>query len=158
MVDSDAFVADYLTHLQEVVDQPGLSDALDAAREEMRRIGRSGGKVMFAGNGASASIASHYALDFTKQAGIPSIAFNDAALLTAYANDYGYERWVAQAIRHHGRKEDLAVLISTSGTSKNIVNAVRECRELGIPIVTFTGFDRDNPVFSVGQEQEYAFK
>jgi D-sedoheptulose 7-phosphate isomerase len=150
VVNDADFVGDYLSHFSEVLNGEGLRDKLSAARDAIAAVVEAEGKVMFAGNGASASIASHYAVDFTKQAKVLSVSFNDAPLLTAYANDYGYEHWVARAIGHHGRPGDLAVLISTSGRSANIVNAAEACRERGIPVMTFTGFAPDNPVLSRG--------
>ena len=57
---------------------------------------------MFAGNGASASIANHASLDFTKQAKIKSVNFNESALITAFANDYGYENWIQKAVKYYG--------------------------------------------------------
>ena len=56
-----------------------------------------GKKVIIAGNGGSAAMASHVAVDFTKAAGIRAINFNEADLITCFSNDYGYEHWVAQA-------------------------------------------------------------
>ena len=53
------------------------------------------GKLYFVGNGASASLSSHAATDFTKQAKIEALSFNDHNLITALSNDYGYENWVA---------------------------------------------------------------
>lgn len=142
----DTFVAEYLDHFAAVMYAEDLNRQLRAAKEALVRIRENCRRVMLAGNGASASIASHYALDFTKQAGIPSISFNDAPLVTAYGNDYGFERWVAEAIGHHGRAGDAAVLISTSGSSPNMVRAADRCRELGITTLTFTGFESANPL------------
>lgn len=143
---SAAFLSDYLDHFVATLRQPELTSWLETAHEYVLGARESGAKIMFAGNGASASIASHYALDFTKQAQVRSMCFNDAAFLTAYANDFGYERWVAKAIEHHGSSGDLAVLISTSGRSPNIVEAVNACRERGIKAISLTGFAPDNPV------------
>lgn len=148
---SRQFVDDYLAHVTGVLRGDGsLLGLLEEAKEAFEEAGRSGGKAMFAGNGASASMASHYALDFTKQAGIPSVSFNDAPLLTAYANDYGYENWVAKAVEHHGRSHDLAVLISSSGRSQNILNAAEVCRGRDIRVVSFTGFDEANSLRALG--------
>ena len=106
--------------------------------------------MMLAGNGASASIASHFALDFTKQAKVRSISFNDSSFITAYGNDYGYENWVMKAIEHHGLKGDAVILISSSGRSLNIVKAAEQAKDMGIPVVTLTGFESDNPLRSRG--------
>lgn len=141
-----AFVSDWLDHFRGVMEPEGLAEKLAQARERIADARTADGKLIFAGNGASASIASHYALDYTKQGKVRSVCFNDAALLTAYANDYGYEQWVARAIEHHARPGDLAVLISTSGTSRNIVNAAQYCRDHEIDVIGFSGHAADNPL------------
>jgi len=108
-------------------------------------------KVIFAGNGASATIASHCALDFTKQAGIRSVCFNEAAILTAYGNDYGYEWWVARAMEHYADDGDLAFLISSSGKSANVLRAAEYANDHGLSLITLSGFAPDNPLRALGQ-------
>ena len=152
----EAFIADYWEHFLNAARWEGLTEHLLRATVVVDSLKGRGGKVLFAGNGASASMASHYALDFTKQAGVPAMAFNDAALITAYGNDYGYERWVAEAIRHYGAAGDIAILISTSGRSPNIVNAADVCAELGITVITFTGFEAGNPLRGKGEVNFWA--
>lgn len=117
----------------------------------MRNVQARGKKVIMAGNGGSAAIASHCAVDFTKNAGIRCINFNEADLITCLANDYGYEWWLKKAIEHYADAGDLAILISSSGKSPNIVNAARYAVERRLPVVTFTGFEPDNPLRSLGQ-------
>ena len=146
-----SFVSEYLSHFADVMRTEELAEELAAAKDILLDTKERGGKVLLAGNGASAGIASHYALDLTKQAGIRSLAFNDALLITAYGNDYGYDHWVARAIQHHGAGGDVAVLISSSGRSPNVVNAADACRELGIKVLTFTGFEPTNPLRQRGQ-------
>ena len=109
-----------------------------------------GGKVVFAGNGASAAIAGHCALDFTKQARIRSQCFNESVLLTAFSNDCGYDQWIVRALEAYVDPQDLVVLISSSGNSPNVVNAGRYARETGLKLVTFTGFSSDNPLRALG--------
>ncbi len=105
-----------------------------------------GGKMMFAGNGASASLSEHGAVDFTKQGGVRSITFHDPNLITCFANDFGYDHWMAKAIEHHAKPEDAVVLISVSGTSPSVVNAAKYARSVSLPVVSFTGRDADNPL------------
>ena len=62
------------------------------------------GRLIFIGNGASASLSSHAATDFTKQAKIQSIAFNDHNLITAFSNDYGYEFWISKALEYYSKQ------------------------------------------------------
>jgi len=107
-------------------------------------------KVIIAGNGGSAAMASHVAVDFTKAAGIRAINFNEADLITCFANDYGYENWLAKAVEAYGDPGDLVILISSSGRSPNIINAASYAKQHGFPLVTLSGFDSDNPLRSLG--------
>jgi D-sedoheptulose 7-phosphate isomerase len=109
-----------------------------------------GRKVLLAGNGGSAAIASHVAVDLTKGARIRALTFNEADLITCFANDYGYEQWIAQALDFYADPDDLVVLISSSGASPNIVNAARRARESGLGLVTLSGFDAENPLRALG--------
>jgi D-sedoheptulose 7-phosphate isomerase len=108
------------------------------------------GKIIFAGNGASASIASHGAVDFTKQAGIRGITFNEANLITCLSNDFGYENWMAEGINFYANKSDIVVLISVSGESLSVVNAAKKAKELGLKVVTFSGRDEFNSLKVLG--------
>jgi len=143
-VSDETFVTDYLDHLTTTLRADDLPSWLSEAKSAMESVKERKGRVWFAGNGASASMASHYALDFTKQVGIDSSCFNNAALITAYANDFGYEDWVARAIEHHAGSGDLAVLISSSGRSPNMLKAADSCRSLGVQVLSFTGFESTN--------------
>ena len=75
-----------------------------------------------------------------------TIAFNDHNLITAFGNDYGYQRWVAEAISAYYQDGDVVILISSSGKSPNILGAAHRAKELSLPIVTFSGFFPDNPL------------
>ena len=104
------------------------------------------GKIIIIGNGGSASIASHLAVDLTKAANIRAINFNEASLLTCFSNDYGYERWAEKAIEFYADRSDLVILISSSGQSKNIINCAIKAKEMGLPIITLSGFMKKNPL------------
>ena len=110
----------------------------------------SGGKIMFAGNGASASISNHASLDFTKQGKVRSVNFNESAFITAFANDFGYENWLQKAVEIYGDTGDTLVLISCSGASPSVVNAAKYARKNGINVITFTGFNNDNALLKAG--------
>ena len=109
------------------------------------------GKVYVIGNGGSASIASHVSVDFAKVAGVPSSTFNNANLITCFANDYGYENWVTEAIKAYTNKNDMFILISSSGTSRNIVNAAKYCKKKSMNLVTLSGFKKNNPLSKLGK-------
>lgn len=101
-------------------------------------------KVMIFGNGASASIASHIAVDLTKNAKVTATAYNDSALLTCFSNDFGYTDWVSKAIEFYGKPNDVAVFISSSGMSSNIIRGANEAFKRNINIVTLTGINYNN--------------
>ena len=115
-------------------------------KDLMLRTQAHAGKVIFVGNGGSAAIASHCAVDFSKTAGVRCVNFNEADLITCLANDYGYERWVEKALELYADPEDLVVLISSSGRSANMVKAAEHARARHLTLVTLTGFDSDNPL------------
>jgi D-sedoheptulose 7-phosphate isomerase len=105
---------------------------------------------MFIGNGGSAGIASHMAIDFSKNGGIPAMCFNDGAALTCLGNDFGYEEVFAGQLRFHARKGDVLFAISSSGASPNILRGAEVAREIGCRLVTITGFRADNPLRALG--------
>ena len=109
-----------------------------------------GGKVYIVGNGGSSSMASHVSVDFAKVAGVPSDTFNNTNLITCFANDYGHDNWILEAIKAYTKEKDMLILISSSGTSKNIVNAASYCKENSIPLLTLSGFASDNPLSKLG--------
>ena len=149
MTDNE-FLEDYYERYHKAFFDTDVISELIATKELFLKVQSNGNKIMFAGNGASATIASHAALDFTKQAKVTGLCFNEDALITAFANDFGYENWVSEALKHYGKEGDVAVLISSSGSSKNIVNAVKTAKDLGIMVVTFSGFGFNNALKSVG--------
>jgi len=107
-------------------------------------------KMMFAGNGASAAISAHGAVDFTKQGGVRAVTFNEADLITCFANDFGYDHWMANAVKFYGDEGDVVVLISVSGTSPSVVEAAKYAKINGMKVVTFTGKDGNNPLRQLG--------
>jgi D-sedoheptulose 7-phosphate isomerase len=111
--------------------------------------------LFLAGNGASAAMASHMALDFAKNGRVRAMAFNDAASLTALGNDLGYDHVFDQPIRWYGRSGDMLAAISSSGASPNILNAIEVARQLGLRIITFTGLNADNPCREQGDINFY---
>lgn len=146
----DEFLNKYFARYQRAIFDTDVNKELKQTKELFLKIKKENSKVMFAGNGASATIASHAALDFTKQAKVKGLCFNEVALITAFANDFGYENWVARAIEYYGNTGDAVVLISSSGSSKNIVNAAKTSKDMGLNIITFSGFGPDNPLKAMG--------
>ena len=107
-------------------------------------------KIITVGNGGSAAMASHVSVDLTKAAGIRAVNFNEADLLTCFANDYGYENWVAKALEFYADEGDLVILISSSGQSLNMIYGAKQAKEMKLPLVTLSGFRADNPLRTMG--------
>ena len=124
------FLDDYWLRYQKLFFESRNDESILNFRNSIASTFENNGRLIFMGNGASASLSSHAATDFTKQAKIPSIAFNDHNLITALSNDYGYENWVSKALEFYGDVGDLVILISSSGTSKNIVNAAKNAKRI----------------------------
>ncbi len=116
----------------------------------IQKVKNKNSKIIFVGNGGSAAMAAHVSVDFTKACKIRSVNFNEADLITCYANDYGYENWVKEALKSYALKDDLIVLFSSSGTSKNMINASKYCKQKKLKLVTFTGFNKNNPLRKMG--------
>ena len=119
--------------------------------ECVNKVKSSNKKVIIVGNGGSAAMASHVSVDFTKAAKVRSINFNESDLITCFGNDYGYENWVKEALKAYADSGDLIILISSSGKSPNIVNAALYCNEIGLDLITLSGFDNNNPLKSLGK-------
>ena len=96
-------------------------------------------------------MASHVAVDLTKNASIRAINFNEADLITCFANDYGYENWVKEGVRFYSDENDLVILISSSGNSMNMINAAKFCNDLNLNVITLSGFSRDNMLNGLGK-------
>jgi len=107
-------------------------------------------KNIFIGNGGSAAIASHMAIDYSKNGRLPSLAFNDGAALTCLGNDLGFERVFSEQVKLHSRPGDLVFAISSSGASPNILAAVRQAQESDCHVVTLSGFSPENPLRQEG--------
>ena len=106
-------------------------------------------KLIFAATLVSASISAHAAVDFTKQAEVRSITFNEADLITCFSNDYGYENWISEAIKSYYNKSDV-ILLTRGLIIGAIVNAAITAKDLGLRVVTFTGRNVNNSLKSHG--------
>lgn len=109
-----------------------------------------GARVYLVGNGGSASIASHIAIDFNKVCQIRAVPLTDVSALTCLSNDYAYEEVFAEQIGFYGEPKDSLIAISSSGKSPNIVRAAAKAHEKGMLVVTLTGFRFDNPLRALG--------
>ncbi|MEV4628567.1 SIS domain-containing protein [Micromonospora sp. NPDC049523] len=146
-----------MPHSTEVIDAhlAGLASALlpyrrvagDLARwgDELADRLAQGGRLLVAGNGGSAAEAQHLAAELVgklraDRAPLSAIALSaETSSLTAIGNDYGFEEVFARQVRAHGRRDDILLLLSTSGRSANLIRAARAGREVGLHCWAFTG-------------------
>ena len=124
--------------------------AIERAAEIIMKHAVEGRKLYLIGNGGSASIASHQAVDFWKNAKIPALAFNDASLLTCISNDFGYEHVFEKPVEMFADPGDVLIAISSSGQSENILRAVKMARSKKCQAITLSGFKPGNPLRSLG--------
>jgi D-sedoheptulose 7-phosphate isomerase len=106
---------------------------------------REGRKVLLFGNGGSATDAAHIAAEFVgrykrERKPLPAIALaTDIAAITCIANDYGFDELFARQVRAHGQKGDIAIGISTSGNSPNVLKGIEAARECGLITIAWSG-------------------
>jgi D-sedoheptulose 7-phosphate isomerase len=125
---------------------------VDALIDESIDLVADSERIFFVGNGGSNSISSHMMEDFGKMLKKQTFSFSDASLITCYANDYGYENAFAEWIKiYKPSKSDLLVAISSSGNSKSILNAVAVCNNNYCPVLTLSGFSKDNALRKMGR-------
>ena len=124
-----------------------LSGEIQRAGNALVDALRSGGKLVFFGNGGSAADAQHLAAEFVgryvnERAPLAALALTtDTSVLTAIGNDYGFDQVFARQVRALGRPGDAAVAISTTGRSLNVIRAVEAARQGGLTTIALTGAD-----------------
>jgi D-sedoheptulose 7-phosphate isomerase len=139
-------LADSMTIKQAMLNSDCISEAAGAAAA-MTKCLRAGGKVLFFGNGGSSMDAGHLAAElagrfYRDRPGLAGISLADGtASLTAIANDYSYDDVFARQVRGLGRPGDVAVGLTTSGNSRNVVDALAAARDAGLVTVALTGRD-----------------
>lgn len=113
--------------------------------------------LFFIGNGASASMAAHFASDFTKNAMLPSHANLEGSMMTCFSNDYSYEEAYMEMLKRFMKNGDGLVAISSSGKSLNILNAADYVKKNlpNCPVITLSGFSANNPLRQSGDYSLY---
>jgi len=151
-MNSKEFFSTYLNDFSDLVKPDNnLINELEKIADLLKNVHKEGKKALIFGNGGSAAIASHFSVDLTKNAGIRCVNCNEADLITCFANDYGFEHWVEKAVHFYGDKGDLLIFISSSGSSKNMLNGIEAARKGNFKaIVTLSGFDKNNSLRQLG--------
>jgi phosphoheptose isomerase len=140
------YLRDYAATLRAALEQ--LPDErVEAAFELLRAAAERGARVFVAGNGGSAAIADHLCCDWMKGTQVPHrpalqvVSFtSNTSLLTALANDFGYDESFARQVEMQGARGDVLVLISSSGNSPNVVQAAEAARRAGMSVIGMSGF------------------
>jgi len=158
-------LTDYIGELERIINTVVVSDnagnslevdeAISSMIKLMHSVRDASKKIIFIGNGGSAAIASHMAIDYSKNGRLPALAMNDGPALTCLGNDLGFENVFAEQIKLHGRKGDLLIAISSSGASQNITRAVAEGHNQECHVVTMSGFSPRNPLREQGAYNWY---
>lgn len=152
----EAFLSDYFDSLRTLLDHKDVIPQIMAVAQLIRDCAERGGVVNIVGNGGSAAIASHIAIDLTKNAGFVARTFSDAAEITCLSNDYGFDDWLSHALRLRAGRNDCLIAISSSGRSPNILKAVGRAKEMHLPVVVLSGMDSGNPLRKTGDIELWA--
>jgi len=124
--------------------------ALQAAFEMLTQLRDRKGIAYVIGNGGSAGIASHFSTDLIKALKIPSATLFDSNIMTCLSNDYGYEEVFSYQLFQIMKSQDLLIAISSSGKSPNIIKAANVALQKGAPCITLSGFQKENPLRTLG--------
>ncbi|MDD4085514.1 MAG: SIS domain-containing protein, partial [Acidaminococcaceae bacterium] len=135
---------EHLRLVQKVRNNKKLMKQIALAAVMMKVALVAGHKIMFCGNGGSAADSQHWAAEIVgrfqkERKGMPAVALTvDTSILTAIANDYGYDRIFSRQVEALGSEGDVLVGISTSGNSTNVLNAIAEAKAKGIKTIGMT--------------------
>lgn len=139
-----------LTQIQALLGQVNL-EHLEAAAT---LIQNTPGKLIMIGNGGSNAIASHMAEDYTNNYKT-ALCCSDTAMLSCFANDYGWDQAFVIWLKHFSNPGDSIILISSSGASQNMLNCATWATEHQYPLITLSGFQTDNPLRQHGNVSFY---
>lgn len=140
------YISDFVKILEEFFNSSENKLYLDKAFRVLKNTKNTQSLIFLIGNGGSSAIAEHMAIDLTKNARLRAMAFSGSPMLTTFSNDFGYERVFQKAIESFANKSDILIAISSSGSSKNILNACKAAKKKRMKIITFSGFNKDNPL------------
>lgn len=146
------FLENYFREIRELISDSSkvINDLIDV-KKTILLASKRGKNIFIVGNGGSSAIASHFSVDLTKNANIRCTNFNEPDLITCFSNDYGYDHWVEKAVEFYGSEGDVFIGISSSGSSKNILNGCNAARKMKFSsVITFSGMSYDNPLRKLG--------
>ncbi|MEO1053559.1 MAG: D-sedoheptulose 7-phosphate isomerase [Bacteroidota bacterium] len=132
--------------LENFLNDPSNLQKIEQAAQMLAKAMQSGGKAISCGNGGSHCDAMHFAEELTgryreNRKALPAIAISDVSHVSCVGNDYGYDYIFSRFIEGVGTKSDVLFAISTSGNSKNVIEAVRAARDKGMKVIILSGKD-----------------
>lgn len=139
------YIEDSISTKNKIVSDENFLNTIKNAAEKIIEAYNNGNKVFFTGNGGSAADAQHLATELvckfcSDRIALPAIALTtNTSTLTAIGNDYGFDKIFARQIEALGNSGDILIAISTSGNSKNIINAIEEAKKKNLYIIGFIG-------------------
>lgn len=149
-------IPDYLKEFSQALQDTVVTDldgnekeqdwAYGEAVELFQKLRERQGTLYLIGNGGSSGVVSHASVDFLNQCSVKAFPITDNSQLTCFANDYGYENVFSTPIEKAMSSDDALIAVSSSGTSKNIVNGAQKAKELGASVITYSGFKEENPL------------
>lgn len=142
-------IADHFSEAVEILQKFNNSEnhqKIEKAGQLMVSAIKNGGKIISCGNGGSMCDAMHFAEELTgryrgDRKALPAISISDASHISCVGNDYGYDFIFSRYLEALGNKGDVLLAISTSGNSKNVLNAIQVAKEKGMLVVGLTGKD-----------------
>lgn len=153
-------IADHFFEAAEILQKfnnPENFKKLELAGSLMVKSLKNGGKIISCGNGGSMCDAMHFAEELTgryrnNRAALPAISISDASHISCVSNDYGYDFVFSRYLEALGNKGDVLLAISTSGNSKNVLNAIQVAKEKGMKVIGLTGKDGGQMMLSCDVE------
>lgn len=132
-----------------------FDDAISSINDRIKKIIDDDKKVIMVGNGGSAGICGHQAIDYWKNGKLKCVNFNDSSLLTCISNDFSFEEVFSKPIEMFAEENDMVYCFSSSGRSANIINAAKMAKNKNSTVITFSGFDIDNDLRQLGDFNFY---
>ena len=139
-----SFITNYKKNYLNLLKNKSFDQEIIKSINLLKKCKKNKNKILIFGNGASASIASHVSVDLTKNAKYRTVNFNESNLITCFANDYGYENWIKEALNFYYDKGDVVILVSSSGNSKNIIKAAKWCNQMNVKLISLSGHKKNN--------------
>ena len=144
------YLDNYFNTLTKHIKKNQSNDKIVKLSKLISNIKKKNKKILVFGNGGSAAIVNHFTVDITKMYKVKCINLNESSIITCFSNDFGFDNWIKEAINYYADKDDLVILVSSSGMSMNMVNGGKKAIQQKCKLVTFSGFNKNNKLRKLG--------